>query len=161
MTSDNRTRIRRQADRSACAFPTRCRCLPCRLQVYEVLKSSLQEKDKAEEFLRSQDKMAWTIIRPGGLTNDAATGNGALTEDLSVSGRVTRDDVAAVVVKALFSKKTDGKVRPAAHTCGAELWDAGVARRWGTPAHVGRHAWSCSRVAAAVARRCCRAWTGT
>ncbi len=69
------------------------------------------EKDKAEAFLQAQDQMAWTIIRPGGLTDDAATGSAALTEDIKVAGSVTRDDVAALVVKALFSKKTDGKVR--------------------------------------------------
>lgn len=33
------------------------------------------------------------------------------TEDASVCGAVTRDDVAALVIKALLSEKADGKVR--------------------------------------------------
>jgi hypothetical protein len=35
---------------------------------------------------------------------------GVLTESTAVVGSVTRDDVAACVVKALFSKKSDNKV---------------------------------------------------
>jgi hypothetical protein len=55
--------------------------------------------------------MAFVIVRPGGLTNDPASGNGVLTESTSVAGSISREDVAALVVKALLSKKTDGKVR--------------------------------------------------
>jgi hypothetical protein len=33
------------------------------------------------------------------------------TEDTKVCGAVTREDVAAVVIKALLSKASDGKVR--------------------------------------------------
>lgn len=62
-------------------------------------------------MLQTQDKMAFVIIRPGGLTNDPASGNGVLTESTSVAGSISRDDVAALVVKALLSKKADGKVR--------------------------------------------------
>jgi uncharacterized protein YbjT (DUF2867 family) len=58
--------------------------------------------------------MAYTIIRPGGLTNDAATGSGKLTADTSVCGSIARADVADLVVKALFSPKTDNKVGAAA-----------------------------------------------
>lgn len=54
--------------------------------------------------------MAYTIIRPGGLKSEAATGNGVLTEDASVCGGITREDVANLVVKALLSSKTDNKV---------------------------------------------------
>ena len=54
--------------------------------------------------------MAYTIIRPGGLQNDDASGNGVLTEDTSVCGSITRADVADLVVKSLFSPKTDNKV---------------------------------------------------
>lgn len=54
--------------------------------------------------------MAYTIIRPGGLKSEAATGNGVLTENAAVCGAITREDVAALVVKALFSKNTDNKV---------------------------------------------------
>lgn len=80
------------------------------MQVYEALKPVLVEKDKAEALLQSQDKMSWVIIRPGGLTNDPASGNAILTESDRLSGSVSRDDVAALAVKALFSKKSDNKV---------------------------------------------------
>ena len=54
--------------------------------------------------------MAYTIIRPGGLQSEPATGNGVLTADASACGAITREDTAALVVKALFSSKTDNKV---------------------------------------------------
>lgn len=80
-------------------------------QVYKVLEPVLVEKNKAEETLKALgDKMAYTIIRPGGLQNEDATGNGVLTEDTSVCGAITRADVADLVVKSLFSPKTDNKV---------------------------------------------------
>ena len=54
--------------------------------------------------------MTYTIIRPGGLKNEAGTGQGVLTEDNTVCGAIHREDVADLIVKALFSKETDGKV---------------------------------------------------
>jgi hypothetical protein len=54
--------------------------------------------------------MAYTIIRPGGLQSEPATGNGVLTDNPAVCGAITREDTAALVVKALFSSKTDNKV---------------------------------------------------
>eukprot|EP00878_Enallax_costatus_P001988 GHUV01002152.1.p1 GENE.GHUV01002152.1~~GHUV01002152.1.p1 ORF type:complete len:274 (+),score=109.52 GHUV01002152.1:168-989(+) len=80
-------------------------------QVYKVLEPVLVEKNKAEEKLKSlSDKMAYTIIRPGGLKSEAATGNGVLTADTRVCGSITREDVADLVIKALLSSKTDNKV---------------------------------------------------
>ena len=55
-------------------------------------------------------KMTYVIIRPGGLQSEAATGTGVLTEDTTVCGSICREDVAQLVVKALFSTKTDDKV---------------------------------------------------
>jgi hypothetical protein len=54
--------------------------------------------------------MAYTIIRPGGLQSEPATGAGVLTDNAGVCGAITREDTAALVVKALFSPKTDNKV---------------------------------------------------
>lgn len=54
--------------------------------------------------------MAYTIIRPGGLQSEPATGNGVLTGNAGVCGAITREDTAALVVKALFSSSTDNKV---------------------------------------------------
>eukprot|EP00882_Tetradesmus_deserticola_P005020 GHRQ01005290.1.p1 GENE.GHRQ01005290.1~~GHRQ01005290.1.p1 ORF type:complete len:274 (+),score=130.36 GHRQ01005290.1:209-1030(+) len=80
-------------------------------QVYKVLEPVLLQKDKAEERLKQlSDKMAYTIIRPGGLKSEAATGNGVLTSDASICGSITREDVANVVIKALLSSKTDNQV---------------------------------------------------
>lgn len=54
--------------------------------------------------------MAYTIIRPGGLQTEAATGAGVLTENAGVCGAITREDTAALVIKALFSDKANNKV---------------------------------------------------
>jgi hypothetical protein len=56
--------------------------------------------------LSSQD---WTIIRPGGLKSEPATGKAILTEDHLASGVVNRADVADLVVKALASTKCTRK----------------------------------------------------
>lgn len=54
--------------------------------------------------------MEWTIIRPGGLKNEPGTQRGVLTENRSVCGGISREDVAELVVKALFSPNAAGKV---------------------------------------------------
>lgn len=82
-------------------------------RVYNVLKPVLVEKDKAEAHLQAagaDGKLTYVIIRPGGLSNDPASGKAILTEDASASGMITREDVATLVCKALFSKKADNKV---------------------------------------------------
>ena len=80
-------------------------------KVYDVLKPILLEKEKAEEALKAcKGKMEFVIIRPGGLTDDAPSKAGVLTEDVTACGSISRDDVASLVVKALFSKKSDEKV---------------------------------------------------
>ncbi|GIL51057.1 hypothetical protein Vafri_7191, partial [Volvox africanus] len=82
-------------------------------RVYNILKPVLVEKDKAEEHLKAAGaagKIVYVIVRPGGLVSEPATGNAIVTEDNTVSGMIHREDVAALVVKALFSKKADNKV---------------------------------------------------
>ena len=54
--------------------------------------------------------MQFTIIRPGGLKTQPATGRGVLTEDSNVCGAIHREDVADLLVHALFSNKTNNKV---------------------------------------------------
>lgn len=78
-------------------------------QTMATLGKVLKEKEKAEEALK-QSSLSWTIIRPGGLTSEAPTGKGVLTEDKTVVGRITRADVASLISKILFEKKADGKV---------------------------------------------------
>ena len=49
----------------------------------------------------------YTIIRPGGLTDDPGTGN-VVVGELDY-GQVTRDDVAAVIAECLVADNTIGK----------------------------------------------------
>lgn len=69
----------------------------------------LVEKDKAEQYLIASG-LTYTIIRPGGLKSEPATGNGVLTEDPRVVGSIHRADVAQLVVRAFNSDRTNNKV---------------------------------------------------
>lgn len=75
----------------------------------EVLGPVLVEKEKSEERLM-KSKLQWTIVRPGGLISEPATGTGILTEDSSVVGVISRADVAALILRVLFEDKAAGKV---------------------------------------------------
>lgn len=57
-----------------------------------------------------QSKMTYTIVRPGGLKSEPGTGSGLLTADTSVCGAIHREDLAKLLVDALFSSATDNKV---------------------------------------------------
>lgn len=59
----------------------------------------LKAKGDSEADLRRRD-LDWTVLRPGGLTNDAGTGRVTLAPSVP-RGRVTRDDVAAVLLAML------------------------------------------------------------
>ena len=72
--------------------------------VYDVLKEALVAKDKAERDLRMYTNLDWTIIRPGGLKSDAATGAAVLTEDIKAAGVINRADVASLIIQCLASK---------------------------------------------------------
>jgi uncharacterized protein YbjT (DUF2867 family) len=79
--------------------------------VFEVLKEVLAAKEKAENLLiKYYTNMNWTIVRPGGLKSEPATGSAILTEDKMAIGSIHREDVAALVVKALGSANTERKV---------------------------------------------------
>ena len=72
------------------------------------LSITTEEKTKAENALRSSN-LKYTIIRPGQLTNDTATGNAILTEDC-ILGTMTRQDLASMVMKAIDDDETIGKI---------------------------------------------------
>jgi uncharacterized protein YbjT (DUF2867 family) len=55
----------------------------------------LKAKWAAEEDLQARD-LDWTVLRPGGLTNDPGTGLVTLA-DKTGNGRISRDDVALVL----------------------------------------------------------------
>jgi len=72
----------------------------------DVFQVYLRAKKAADDDLRRRD-LAWTIVRPGRLTDEPGTGLvqvGALPR-----GSVTREDVAAVLVAALDLTRTVGK----------------------------------------------------
>ncbi len=64
-----------------------------------VWRAYVEAKRDADATLRDSD-LAWTILRPGRLTDEAATGRVALGPDVS-RGDVTRADVAAVIAGVL------------------------------------------------------------
>jgi uncharacterized protein YbjT (DUF2867 family) len=72
----------------------------------EVFAAYLRAKTAAEEYLRGRD-LDWTILRPGGLTNEPGTGRVRLAADVG-RGRISRDDVAAVLVALLDTPATAG-----------------------------------------------------
>ncbi|KAJ1429312.1 hypothetical protein B484DRAFT_449466 [Ochromonadaceae sp. CCMP2298] len=69
--------------------------------VFRTLEPALSAKNKAERDLKMYTNLDWTIIRPGGLRSEAATGQAIVTEDIMASGMVDRKDVAALVVQVL------------------------------------------------------------
>jgi uncharacterized protein YbjT (DUF2867 family) len=69
----------------------------------------LDAKTRAEDHLRRLD-LDWTIIRPGGLTEGEPTGNGALYDDPRVHGRISRADLAEMVLKCLDAPGSNKRV---------------------------------------------------
>lgn len=76
-----------------------------------MLEKALKAKTLAENMLlKYYTNSDWTIIRPGGLKSDAATGTAILTESTKAAGVVNRADVADLVVQALNSPNTVRKI---------------------------------------------------
>lgn len=69
--------------------------------------AAVDAKTRAEEHLRRVLPDA-TIIRPGGLRSEPATGRGILTEDPQVHGFINREDVAQLVARVLADAATAG-----------------------------------------------------
>lgn len=68
--------------------------------ILEALGPVLVEKDKAEQHLIASG-LTYTIIRPGGLKSEPATGNGVLIQDPTIAGSIHRADVADLVCRCL------------------------------------------------------------
>jgi uncharacterized protein YbjT (DUF2867 family) len=66
-----------------------------------------EAKSEADKYL-VESGLDYTIIRPGGLTDDPGTGNVQIAERVEY-GTVTRDDVAAVIAECLVADNTIGK----------------------------------------------------
>ncbi|MDJ0725573.1 MAG: SDR family oxidoreductase [Prochloraceae cyanobacterium] len=72
------------------------------------LKQALEAKAKAEEYLQKSG-LTYTIIRPGGLKSEPATGNGILTENYQVAGMIHRADAAKLAIDCLLSDRANNK----------------------------------------------------
>ncbi len=75
----------------------------------EVLGRVLEIKSQAEAHL-AESGLDFTILRPGGLTRDEATGAGILTEDRDAMGSISRAELGRLVVEALDDDATVGKI---------------------------------------------------
>jgi uncharacterized protein YbjT (DUF2867 family) len=71
----------------------------------EVWTAYITAKTAAEDDLRSRD-LGWTILRPGGLTDDPATGRVRLAAPPVPGGKIPRADVAAVIAALLDEPAT-------------------------------------------------------
>jgi uncharacterized protein YbjT (DUF2867 family) len=68
-------------------------------QVMDTMRPLLLDKSRAELYLR-ESGLEWTIIRPVPLTDDPASGAGMLTEGVACYGTISRDDLAALLLRA-------------------------------------------------------------
>lgn len=66
----------------------------------DVFQIYLKAKSEADAAIRSRD-LDWTIVRPGGLTDDAATGTVTVAESTG-TGSIPRADVANVLAALLI-----------------------------------------------------------
>lgn len=74
-----------------------------------VFAAYLRAKDAADRDVIARTGLDWTILRPGGLTDDPGTGTVTLAGHVR-RGAVTRDDVAAVLVALLDRPEAAGHV---------------------------------------------------
>jgi uncharacterized protein YbjT (DUF2867 family) len=71
------------------------------------MRPYLQAKAEADGYVRASG-LDYTIVRPGGLTNEPGTGRVTISTELGNSGRIPRDDVAAVLAEVLRAPNTIG-----------------------------------------------------
>ncbi|BCK56514.1 SDR family oxidoreductase [Nocardia wallacei] len=74
----------------------------------EVWAAYIEAKTQAEDDLRARG-LDWTILRPGRLTDEPATGRVALVEPPGDYGTVPRADVATVIAALPTAPNTAGK----------------------------------------------------
>jgi uncharacterized protein YbjT (DUF2867 family) len=71
----------------------------------EAMRPYQQAKHDADEALAASG-LNWTIVRPGGLTDEPGSGRVALAPSLGRIGRVPRQDVALVLLECLEAPNT-------------------------------------------------------
>lgn len=74
----------------------------------DVFSVYLRAKAQADAAVQASDR-PWTILRPGGLTDDPGTGRIRLDTE-PFRGQVTRDDVAAVLADVLADPRAAGRI---------------------------------------------------
>jgi uncharacterized protein YbjT (DUF2867 family) len=94
-------------------------------KVIEVLGEILAAKTEAEDYLM-QSGLDATILRPGGMTSDPASGTAIKTEDRMRMGVINRADLARLTVDCLDDDATIGRTY---HTVDPEIkWEAPLQR---------------------------------
>ncbi|MEO8224648.1 MAG: SDR family oxidoreductase [Gammaproteobacteria bacterium] len=78
-------------------------------KVLEFLGAVLEEKSLGENYLMASG-LDYTILRPGGMTHDPASGTAIRTEDRKAMGVINRADLARLVVECLDDPLAIGKV---------------------------------------------------
>jgi uncharacterized protein YbjT (DUF2867 family) len=73
----------------------------------EAMRPYLRAKAAADAALR-ESGLEWTIVRPGGLTDDTGSGHVAAAPSLGRYGEIPRDDVALVLLEVLGAPSTVG-----------------------------------------------------
>ena len=81
-----------------------------RLFMKTLLRDVYADKAAGEQVIKNSG-LDWTIVYPAGLTNGPRTGSARVGERLKLSGfpRVSRDDVAAVLLQQLDDRRFVGK----------------------------------------------------
>jgi uncharacterized protein YbjT (DUF2867 family) len=77
--------------------------------VLKVLGEVLDMKTQAETILQDSG-LGYTILRPGGMTDDPASGTAIKTEDHNLMGVINRADLAALIVACIDDDATSGKI---------------------------------------------------
>jgi uncharacterized protein YbjT (DUF2867 family) len=72
------------------------------------MRPYLEAKAEADRYLAASG-LDFTIVRPGGLTDEPGTGRVLITTELGRRGQVPRDDVAAVLAQVLVAPNTIGR----------------------------------------------------
>ncbi|MFE2303277.1 SDR family oxidoreductase [Streptomyces sp. NPDC059445] len=75
----------------------------------DIFDAYLRAKGEADEYVRGRTGLDWTILRPGGLIDDAGTGLVRL-EASTGRGMIPRDDVAAVLAELVDTPATTGLI---------------------------------------------------
>ncbi len=70
------------------------------------LEAYLKAKQNADEHLKNSD-LNYTILRPGGLTDEDGTGEIKLKDKLNTFGKISRENVAKTIVKVLKDETKD------------------------------------------------------